>query len=356
MNLKKQSFLCFIILISFSFLGCIENDDFILKYQSNEKITKSVKQGTIQMNFTIRTNNTTELSRLWVPYPVSNIYQEIEDYNINGNYDYCGVFRESKYGNMILYADWKDPEIFPQLNLSFHIKRIERIRKDFTVTNNDIPVDIEKYLVPTSLGPVDGIVKEIADEIIEDNDTILSKAIAIYDYLIERGERDPNLSFCGTGDVCILLQKLHGKCADFSSVFVALSRSVGVPSREIFGTRMNKNGDITGSYHCYSEFYLPTYGWISVDPSDVAKLMFNENLELDDVQIIEARDYYFGTQSETYMDLSMGRDVILNPKQDGDPLNYFMYPYAEIDGKALDFISQEYLKYFVNFEEDIREI
>ncbi|VAW13423.1 hypothetical protein MNBD_BACTEROID05-565, partial [hydrothermal vent metagenome] len=27
-----------------------------------------------------------------------------------------------------------------------------------------------------------------------------------------------------------------------------------------------------------------------------------------------------------------GRDIVLNPKQSGDPLNYFVYPYAEVDG------------------------
>ena len=115
---------------------------------------------------------------------------------------------------------------------------------------------------------------------------------------------------------------------------------------------MSKDGDITGSYHCHSEFYLPTYGWIPVDPSDVAKLMLNENLEIDDEQTIKARDYYFGIQSETYIDISMGRDVTLNPKQDNDPLNYFMYPYAEVNGESLDYISQEYLKYIVSFMED----
>ena len=179
MNMKKLSILCVILLVFLPFLGCIENDEVNLKYQSNEQITKSVKQGTIQMNFTIRTNNTTELARLWTPYPVSNAYQEIKDYHINGNYDYSGVFRESKSGTMILYAKWENPETFPQLNLSFHIKRTERVRKKFSVTNNDLPVDVEPYLIPTSLGPIDGIVKEIADEIIEDNNTILTKAISI---------------------------------------------------------------------------------------------------------------------------------------------------------------------------------
>jgi hypothetical protein len=28
-----------------------------------------------------------------------------------------------------------------------------------------------------------------------------------------------------------------------------------------------------------------------------------------------------------------------------------MYPYAEVNGESLDFISQEYLKYIVTFEE-----
>lgn len=353
MSMKIIHILVLILLFSLSLGGCIEERNVSIKYQSFEPKTLSEKQGTIWMNFTIRADSTTEKTRLWVPYPVSNEYQKIDGYVFEGNYNYSGVFREPDSGTMILYAEWIDPEVFPTMNFSFHIDRTERIEKDFNITTNEIPIDIQRYLIPTSLGPTDGIVKEIADDIIEDNESILMKAIAIYDYLVEHGERNPNLSFCGDGDVCTLLQNLRGKCADFSSVFVALSRSVGVPSREIFGTRMSKNGDITGNYHCHAEFYLPSYGWIPIDPSDVAKLMLNENLGLDDELVIEARDYYFGKQSDTYIDLSMGRDITLNPMQDVGPLNYFMYPYAEVDGVALDFISQEYLRYKIEFKEDL---
>lgn len=352
MNEKILGVFVSLLLLSLVFSGCVNDNDAGIKYQSFEQIIPSSKQGLISMNFTIRTDNTTELARLWIPYPVSNDYQQITNYQIDGNHDYQGIFCEPASGTMILYADWQNPVDFPKLNLSFHIKRTERIRKNFSLSENDIPVDVKPYLAPTSLGPTDGIVKEIADEVVEDNESILLKAIAIYDYLIEHGERDPNLSFCGDGDVCTLLSNLRGKCADFSSVFVALSRSVGVPSREIFGTRIGKEGDITGAYHCHAEFYLPSYGWIPVDPSDVAKLMLNENLELSDEKVVEARDYYFGMQSETYVDLSMGRDVVLNPEQDGGPLNYFMYPYAEVDGNPLDFISQENLRYEVTFSSD----
>ena len=35
------------------------------------------------------------------------------------------------------------------------------------------------------------------------------------------------------------------------------------------------------------------------------------------------------------VEFTMGRDINLNPKQSGQPLNYFVYPYAEIDGKPV---------------------
>jgi hypothetical protein len=31
----------------------------------------------------------------------------------------------------------------------------------------------------------------------------------------------------------------------------------------------------------------------------------------------------------------LGRDIRLDPPQQGGPLNYFIYPYAELDGKPL---------------------
>jgi transglutaminase-like putative cysteine protease len=350
----KKTFFCIVISILFIssyFIGCIENSQVNIKYASMEEYIPEEKQGKMIFNFTIRTNETSETVRLWIPYPISNEYQKITNYSIEGNYDYSGIFSESQYGIIILYAEWNNTEMLPTLNLSYDISRFEKIRKNFSINDDLLPVDVDRYLIPTKLGPTDGEVKEIADDVTKGNKSILEKAIAIYDYLIEYGERDANLTFCGDGDVCKLLKNLRGKCADFSSVFVALSRSVGVPSREIFGTRISKEGDITGSYHCHAEFYNPGYGWIPVDPSDVAKLMLNENLDLDDEKIIKARDYFFGIQSETYIDFSTGRDVILNPPQDGEPLNYFMYPYAEINGEPLDFISQEYLRYIIIFEE-----
>src|SRR5215472_14431830 len=40
---------------------------------------------------------------------------------------------------------------------------------------------------------------------------------------------------------------------------------------------------------------------------------------------------------------SLGRDIRLKPAQKGDPLDFFIYPYAELDGKpASDSLKNEY--------------
>jgi hypothetical protein len=40
--------------------------------------------------------------------------------------------------------------------------------------------------------------------------------------------------------------------------------------------------------------------------------------------------------------LSTGRDIALSPKQDGPALNYFVYPYVEVDGKPYDKLDKQF--------------
>jgi hypothetical protein len=39
---------------------------------------------------------------------------------------------------------------------------------------------------------------------------------------------------------------------------------------------------------------------------------------------------------------TMGRDLILKPRQDGEPLNYFIYPYVEVAGRQYPNVSNAF--------------
>ena len=45
------------------------------------------------------------------------------------------------------------------------------------------------------------------------------------------------------------------------------------------------------------------------------------------------KEYYFGNLTPDRVSFTVGRDLDLVPKQQGEPLNFFVYPYAEVDGK-----------------------
>lgn len=323
------------------------------KYFSSEQAKPKEKRAELNLSASVENFTGAKDIKMWIPCPKTTEYQAVSDVKVDGNFAKQGFYKD-KDGNKILYAEWRSPQDKPNLSLTFKVARKEINRKNFpSKEKTAIPADIkEKYLSAIGLVVTDGEPKKIAEEITKGKKPIFSKAEAIYDYIVENYKRDDMIKGCGRGDVCQLVVTKQGKCADISSVFVSFARSVGVPAREIFGirTKSEPEGNITDAYHCRAEFYMPGYGWVPVDPSDVLKKMLKENLSLDNPKIKEARDYFFGAQNETYIDLSSGRDLMLNPPQKAGRLNYFMYPYCEINGRAMDYLSQKDFKYTVTYK------
>jgi hypothetical protein len=47
------------------------------------------------------------------------------------------------------------------------------------------------------------------------------------------------------------------------------------------------------------------------------------------------KDYYFGNLTADRITMTVGRDIDLVPQQKGKALNYFIFPYAEVEGKPV---------------------
>jgi transglutaminase-like putative cysteine protease len=311
--------------------------------------------GTITMEFDLSDHDSNVEAQLWIPYPLSDRDQIISKIKISGDYAESAVYSDRVYSTPILYARWNRGSKSRKLELSFHVTRQEVIRRDFPASEAAWdPADYARYLAPTTLGPIDGPVKIMADQITEGKFTVLAKAKAIYDWICENMYRDPKTIGCGPGNVCLLLEQPGGKCTDIHSVFVALCRAAGVPAREVFGIRQGKkNGqDITTWQHCWAEFYLPGYDWVPVDPADVRKMMLKEKLTLSDDRTRQYREYFWGGWDQYRVKLAMGRDLRLNPPQHGPALNTFGYPFAQIGTRTLDWLAPETFKYIFTFEQE----
>lgn len=275
-----------------------------------------------------------------------------------------GEIDDPQAGASYYHAAWQDgaPR---QLGVSWLARNVDRGTGVNALPNGlhaKLPKHARAYLDPSQYIPVDGIVLDTARLATRGAHTPLEKARAIYDWVVDNSFRDPATKGCGLGDIKTILQtgNLGGKCADINSLFVGLARASGIPAREVFGIRvaeskqfksLGKTGDVTRVQHCRAEFYLAGYGWVPVDPADVREAILEEKLPLTDPKIVALRDKLFGYWEMSWLALNHARDFSLKAQAANNPINFLMYPYAELDGVAREQLMPDQFVYRIIAEE-----
>ncbi len=308
--------------------------------------------GRVTMRFDLSGHGPDKPVRLWVPYPVSDNYQQISHVEVRGTFDHWAVYTDREFQAPMLYACWGPGAGKKVMVFSFDVTRKERVDKVVSQEAGCMdPSCYARYLRPACSGCASGRLADLAAGITAGKHTVRGKARAIYDWICDHMHRDPGVRGCGNGNVCVLLNLLGGKCVDISSVFVALARTCGIPAREVFGIRLGRDGttDITGCQHCWAEFYLPGYGWVVVDPADVLKAMLKKGIRPENPEAMRLREYYWGAVDPYRVRLSWGRNLVLNPPQKGPRVNYLMYPFAQAGDVTLDPLDAENFKYTITY-------
>jgi transglutaminase-like putative cysteine protease len=143
---------------------------------------------------------------------------------------------------------------------------------------------------------------------------------AFYDYVYRTMRYNKDGTGWGRGDAVWACANKRGNCTDFHSLFIGMLRSQGIPARFLIGFPVPEGaeGEING-YHCWAEYYDAKRGWIPVDASEAKKK--------------GQKEAYFGALPNDRIEFSTGRDLVLAPPQKAEPVNYFVSPYAEVDGK-----------------------
>jgi len=280
---------------------------------------------TFRYAFTVKDLPAGKKVRVWIPAAHSDAFQEVKVVSAKGDLP-LKMTRDAKSGNELYYAETKNaaqPELF--FEIEYDVVRHERTALNgaphlsvAALTSQERQQDLQ----PDALVPITGVPADLAAKVTQGKTDPLDKARSIYDYVFTTMRYDKTGTGWGRGDVLYACDAKKGNCTDFHSLFISMARSQGIPARFEIGFPLPADAhsaEITG-YHCWSDFYIDGKGWIPVDISEAWKHP-------------EKRTYFFGAHDVNRMQFTMGRDLRLNPPQEGAPLNYFVYPYVEVDGR-----------------------
>lgn len=103
----------------------------------------------------------------------------------------------------------------------------------------------------------DGHVAARAREIVGAESAALAKGRLIYDWMVANMEFVPGAVV--ERDAQSVLAAMRGDCGQFSILYTALCRSVGIPARTV------SNSWTRGGRHVFAEVLLPTGDWMAVD-------------------------------------------------------------------------------------------
>jgi transglutaminase-like putative cysteine protease len=296
---------------------------------------QEMRHFTFHYGFTVKNLPAGERVRVWFPMAHSDAFQEVKVVSATGDLP-LKKSHESRFGNEIYYAETakaKAAEL--HFEVVYDVVRHERLTLGTAAPHlSEVQLNVRERkedLAPDKLVPVTGLPAELAVKVTAGKSTQLEKARALYDYVFDNMKYDKTGTGWGRGDTLYACDVKKGNCTDFHSLFISMVRSQGIPARFEIGFPLPPDkhaADIAG-YHCWAEFFEPEHGWVPVDISEGWKHP-------------DKKDYFFGAHDDNRVQFSMGRDLVLNPKQEGEPLNYFVYPYVEVGGQAYTNVSNAF--------------
>jgi len=277
---------------------------------------------------------------LWIPVPSNNPLQVVGDIVVSSetdpNLDYS-INTEPEFGNRMVSIHLPSHQGPLAVTATFTVKRKRPAVLDEKMNLSAGFPSLARCLASDSLVPVGARYAGLAREVAGGSLNVMDRVRRIFvhttkELTYDYQKQSPKL---GQGDVAFVCDIKTGNCSDIHSYMISLARSSGVPAFLEYGFPISgipapqeipKEGTI-GGYHCWMWFWDAEHGWLPVDASDA--------IRWNDAKHPEVAERLFGNLvlQRSAVALSRGRDVELVPPAKAGRLNYFIYPYAEVNGQ-----------------------
>jgi transglutaminase-like putative cysteine protease len=296
----------------------------------------------VDFSFVVTPPNHAKVLKVWVPLPPSDTAQEVSGRELSSFPMKVEpkIGKEPLYGNEFAYFEFAHPEGAQIIRHKFTVKtweinwdvdpqKVEPVRR--------WPVSFDKFLRSEPLQAVDDRIRKVAAEIVPARGNPARDLSAVMSWIHANIKYDHANCSLQASAVHALDNKV-GHCSDYHGLCAALGRSLGYPTRVVYGINpFPKNSPS----HCKLEAFLPPYGWVCFDVSetqlfiksiqDDGKLTAERKAKLAEMARVRLQR---GFRDNTWFLQSRGTDYDLAPPA-ARKAAVVRTIYAEADGGAL---------------------
>jgi len=269
--------------------------------------------------------------RLWAALPVDRREHRVRLGPIRP--DPAEILHDPRTGNRVVF--WQVPAPAEGERLVFHY--------DFEVVNRSVLTEVDPARI--SLPPADSelvrrytisepwleITPEIAAkaaEIVGEETNPYLQAGLLFDWVVDELTYDyPSIDDRGADKS---FSRMSGDCGEYSHVFIAMARSLGIPARDVTCNWPQGGG------HAWAEIYLQPHGWIPVDTSVAQLVESGLKGQLTDDKVADfvesrgipgrERDWLFGNLYPNRVVVFIGENVTFT-SLDGEEVTFaFLQP------------------------------
>ena len=269
----------------------------------------------------------------WISIPQDDRFQDVLDFAVLSTPGTWRIVREPDHGNRIMLVEVPTPK---PGSLTAKVEFLLRRRSVFVdidpakvgaITDSHRRLFVDEMRKDAPHMEVSTKIAALAEKSCGTETNIAKQANLLLNTVADYADhysKDPSKPKCSVGDAGDCMTNAGGCCTDLHSMFIALARARGIPSRLQMSYRLreaNEGKEVDPGYRCWAEYFVPNYGWI---PADI--------VEADDPKGL-GRTRWFTGLTERRLWLNEGREFNLAGRAAPQTrVNTLVIGYAEIDG------------------------
>lgn len=153
------------------------------------------------------------------------------------------------------------PIEIPNLEISIaqQWEEIELLKKDFTLKDF---LEVEEFKAKEEIS-------NVVKSLIDNEKSVFENAFNVSKFIFENFTYKQGVTTIES-DIDEVWSLKAGVCQDFAHLLLEMLQIAELPSRYVSGYICPKNHDLRGegATHAWVEVFLPTYGWIGIDPTN----------------------------------------------------------------------------------------